>query len=86
MSCAAGTNGSLDFRCRALTFDGKVSAEWSRCTGSVGQRARGGVAPLQRSSAGWMFARIGRLSAGIGRRDQVTVRKASLMAGSMRRM
>ena len=43
------------------------------------------MAPLGRSSAGWMPARIGRLSAGVGRRHPVTIRKASLMAGSMRR-
>ena len=39
-------------------------------------------APLRRSSAGWMPARVGRLSAGVGRRHPVTIRKASLMAGS----
>ena len=33
-----------------------------------------------------MSARIGRLSAGVGRRHPVTIRKASLMAGSMRRV
>ena len=41
---------------------------------------------LGRSSAGWMPARIGRLSAGLGRRHPVTIRKASLMVGSMRRV
>ena len=44
------------------------------------------MAPLQRSSAGWMPARIGRLSAGVGRRHPVTIRKASLMAGLMWRV
>ena len=88
MSCAAGANGCLDVSCRAFALDGQVSAEWRRCrpTGSVGRRARYGVAPLQRSSASWMLAVIGRLSAGIGRWDQVTVRKTSLMAGPMRRL
>jgi len=33
-----------------------------------------------------MTARIGRLSAGVGHRHPVTVRKASLMAGSTRRV
>ena len=47
--------------------------------------ARDSVAPLRRSSAGWMLARIGRLSAGVGSRHPVTVRKASLMARSVRR-
>ena len=36
--------------------------------------------------ADWMPTRIGRLSAGVGRRHPVTIRKASLMAGSMRRV
>ena len=39
------------------------------------------MAPLQQSSAGWMPARVGRLSAGVGHRHPVTIRKASLMAG-----
>ena len=44
-------------------------------------RARDNVAPLQRSSAGWMPATTGRLSAGVGRRHTVTISKVSLMAG-----
>ena len=59
---------------------GQVSAEWRRCPGSVGRRTRG-RAPLRRSSAGWIPARLGRFSAGVGRMHPVTVRKASLMAG-----
>ena len=62
--CAAGTNGCLDLRRRAFALDGRLSADWSRCPGSLARRARGSVAPLRRSSAGWMPARIGRLSAG----------------------
>jgi len=57
-----------------------VSAEWSRCPGSTARRARDSVAPLRRSSAGWMPARTGRLSVGGGRRYPVTIRKASLTA------
>ena len=53
-----------------------VRAEWSRCLGSVARRARDGVSPLRRSSAGWMPAKIGRLFAGVGRRHPVTIRKA----------
>jgi len=83
--CAAGTNGCLDLRRRAVAPDGRVSAEWSRCLGSMARRPRDSVAPLRWSSAGWMPARIGRLSAGVGRRHPVTIRKASLMVGSMRR-
>ena len=44
------------------------------------------VASLRRSSAGWMPARIGRLSAGVARRHPVTIRKASLMVGSIKRV
>ena len=84
--CAAGTNGCLDFRRRAFALDGRVSAEWSRCPRSMARGARDSVAPLRRSSAGWMPARMGSLSAGVGRRHPVTIRKASLMAGSMRRV
>jgi len=84
--CAAGTNACLDLRRRAFALDGQVSTEWSKCPGTMAQCARNSVAPLRRSSAGWMRARMGRLSAGVGRRHPVTIRKASLMAGSMRRV
>jgi len=84
--CAAGTNGCLDLKRRASALDGRVSAEWSRCPGSMARRARDSVAPLRRSSAGWMPARIERLSAGVGRRHSVTIRKTSLMARSIRRL
>jgi len=79
--CAAGSNGCLDLRRRTSALDGRVSVEWSRCPGSMAQRARDSVAPLGRSSAGWMPARIGRLSAGVGRRHPVTIRNASLKRG-----
>ena len=52
----------------------------------MARRTRDSVAPLRRSSAGWMLARVGRLSAGVGCRHPVTVCKASLMVGSMRRV
>ena len=57
---------------------GDVQAPWHGVLESV--------APLRRGSAGWMLARIGRLSAGSGRRHPVTIRKASLMAESIRRV
>ena len=84
--CAAGTNECLDLRRRATELDGRVSAEWSRCPGSMARRHRDSATPLRRSSASWMPARIGRLSAGVGRRHPVTIRKASLMLGSIRRV
>jgi len=84
--CAADTNGCLDLRRRASALDGRASAEWSRCPGFMARRARDSVAPMRRSSAGWMPARIGRLSAGVGRRHPVTIRKALLMVGSIRRV
>ena len=56
--CAVGTSGCVDLSCRELALDGQVSAEWSRCPGSMARRPRDSVAPLQRSSAGWMSARI----------------------------
>ena len=64
---------------------GQVSAEWGRCASSMARRARDSVAAFRRRSAGWMPARMGRVSAGVGRRHPVTIRKASLMVGSMRR-
>jgi len=84
--CAAGTNECLNLRGHAFSPNGQVNAEWSRCPGSMARRARDSVAPLRQSSTGWMPARIGRLSAGIARRHPVTVRKASLMAGLVRRV
>ena len=77
MRCAVGTNGCLDLRRRGSALDGRVSAERSRCPGSVALRARGSVAPMRRSSAGWRPAKIGGLSAGVGRRHPVTIRKAT---------
>jgi len=58
--CAAGTNGCLDLRRRAFALGGQVSAEWSRCPGSIARRARESVAPLQRSSTDWMPSRMPR--------------------------
>jgi len=77
--CAAGTNVSHDLRHCASLLDPWVGAEWSRCSGSMARRDRHSVAPLRRSSADWMPARIGRLSAGVARRHPYTIRKALLM-------
>jgi len=77
--CATGGDGCLDLRCRAFPLGGQVSAEWSRCPGTSALHARDSVAPLRRSSAGWMPVRMGWLSAGVERSHPVTVRKVSLM-------
>ena len=55
-----------------FALGGRVSVECSRCPGSMAWHARDSVAPLRRSSAGWMPARIGRLSVGVGCRHPVT--------------
>jgi len=47
----------------------------------MARHPRDSVAPLRPSSAGWMPARIDRLSVGVGRRHPVTIRKATLMVG-----
>jgi len=83
--CAAGKKGCFDLRRRASALDERVSAEWTRCPGSMAQRAglvRDGAALLRRNSADWMSAMIGRLSAGVGRRHPVAIRQALLIACS----
>ena len=82
--CAACTNRCLDLGCRAFPTGERVRAEWSRSPGHAARCVRDNVAPLKRSSTGWMPARIGRLSAGLGRNHPVTIRKASLMSGSVK--
>ena len=84
--CAESPNVCLDLRRRALANGRRMSAEWSRCPDAMAQRNRDMLAPLQRSSAGWMPARMGRLSAGVGRRYPVTIGKALLMVGSIRQV
>jgi len=49
--CAAGTNGCLDLRCRTFPFRGQVSAEWSRCPGSMARRGRDSVARIANTSS-----------------------------------
>jgi len=41
-------HGCLDLRCHAFPLDGQVSAECSKCPGSMERRARDCVAPLGR--------------------------------------
>ena len=57
--CAAGTKGRLDFS-RCSPDDGRWNVSWRRWSGSKARRAREIVAPLRRSSAGWMPARMGK--------------------------
>ena len=52
----------------------------------MARRSRDSAVPYRRDSAGWVPARIGSMSAGVGRRYPVTIRKASLMLRSMRRV
>ena len=82
--CAVGANGCLDLRRRTFALSGPVSAEWNRCLGSMARRARDSMTPLRRSSPGWIPVKMGRLSTGVGSRHPVTIRKASLMAWSIR--
>ena len=81
--CAAGTNDCFDLGYSTFPFDWQVSTEWSRCPGSMAWRHRDKVAPLRRSSVGWMSARIGWLSSGGGRRRPVPSGKMLLMTGPM---
>jgi len=80
---AAGTNGCLDLRRRAFALDGRVSIEWNRCPGSMAQRV---TDRWLECNERWMLVRIGRLSTGVGRRHPDTIRKVSLMAGSIRQV
>jgi len=80
--CAARTIGWLDLRRRAFPPGGQVGVVWSRWPDSMARHAKESVAHVRRSSAGWMLAKIGTLSVGVRRRHPVTIRKASLMAGS----
>jgi len=49
----------------------------------MARRPRDSVTPLRQSSPGWMPARIGRLSTGVGRRYPVTIRNSSLHDGGV---
>ena len=47
------------FEAPCICTPGQVSAEWSGCPGSTARRAGDSVAPMRRSSAGWIPARMG---------------------------
>ena len=83
----AGTNGCLDFNLSLLAACGLVSWPCQMWSGSTEpQLAKESVVSWQRSSAGWMPERTGKLSVGVGRRHPPTMRKASLRTLSMRQV
>ena len=84
---AAGTNGRLDPslpRCASYCPTNCPCSTWMGLW--IARFARESVAPNRRSSAGWMPARTGKSSVGMGRKHLVTVRTASLRMLSMRRV
>ena len=71
----------------AMHSEGQTSEELSRWPGSMERRTKDIVAPLRWSAGwGWVTEKIGRMSAGIGHKYPVTIRKTSLITGSMRRV
>ena len=83
----AGTNGRLDLspsRCASCYPTNCPCSPWF---GSwIAQFAKESVALNRQSSAGWMPARTGKSSVGVGRKHLVTMRKALLRMLSMRRI
>jgi len=47
--CAVSTNECFDLRRHAITLDGRVTIEWSRCIGSIAGLAGERVGPLWQS-------------------------------------
>ena len=75
---AAGTNGCLDLSLGGPCLRGRDITACSICCSRVmALRAVFRVAPARRSSGGWISAKTGRQSTGVGRRHPVTVRIAS---------
>ena len=76
---AAGTNGRLDLSLSKCAFCCPTNCPCSTWSGSwIALFAKESVAPNRRSSAGWMPARTGKSSVGVGRKHPVKMRKASL--------
>ena len=77
-------------RCTKLFLSWRLhrlsTAIYWRVVSEMARRARDKLAPLRRSSAGRMPARMGRLSAGVARRHPVTIHNSLLMTRSMRQM
>ena len=84
---AAGTKGRLDLSLPWCASCCPTNCPCSTPSGSwIARFAKESVAPNWRSSAGWMPARTGKSSAGVGRKHPVTMRKASLRMLSTRRI
>ena len=82
---AAGTNGRLDLSLPRCAFCCPTNSPYITWLGSsIARFAKESVAPNWRSSAGWIPARIGKSSVGVGRKHPVTMHKASLRMLSMR--
>ena len=83
----AGTNGHLDISLPRCASCCPTNCPCSTLSGSwIAQLAKESVAPNRRSSAGWMPARTGKSSVGVGRKHPLTMHKASLRMLSMRRV
>ena len=83
---AAGTNGRLDPSlpgCASFCSTNCPCSTWSESW--IARFAKESVAPNRRSSAGWIPARAGKSSDGVGRKHPMAMRKASLRMLSMRR-
>ena len=83
---AAGTNGYLDLSLSRCASCCPTNCQYSTWSGSwISRFPKESADPNRRSSAGWMPARTGKSSVGVGRQHPVTMRKASLRMLSMRR-
>ena len=76
---AAGTKGCQRRILSSWAVMGLTINWWNRCLGSIRlQYIRNRVAPCRRSSDGWIHARVGKYSVGVGRRHPVTMCMTSL--------
>ena len=84
---AAGTNGCLDLSLTWRVSEDPLKRPYKIWLGSRDPRwPKESVAPIRRSSAGWMPESTGKWSVGVGRRHPVTMLKASFKTLSMRRV
>ena len=76
---AAGTNGRLDLSLPRCASCCPTNCPCSTGSGSwIARFAEESVAPNWRTSTGWMSARTGKSSVGVGRKHPVTMLKGSL--------